>query len=181
MKNKSSLSLETQEIKEGIGEKTNTPKKQFKGDYMIRIISRTAALEQMIRESGKQFIPASSRYAKLMCLSAVETSGFLDKALLDFNIFTEDGRLIRKLQQIDFEELINPVSSLMEDLKKYIAANHLVWNDVVEVEGNIVIKNKVTGNREIRSEIVQFIPVMDSEFLVNNRDCNVKEAENGNK
>lgn len=148
---------------------------------MIKTINRTAALERMILESEKQIIPESSKYAKLMSLSAMETSGFLDQALLDFNVFTEDGRLIRKLLWIDFEELINPQkSALMKGLKRFITTNHLAWDDIVEVEGRVVIKNSVLSNGEIRSEIVRFIPVMDEEILVNNWDCNAKEEENGN-
>lgn len=148
---------------------------------MIKIISRTAALERMIIESEKQIIPESSKYAKLMSLSAMETSGFLDQALLDFNVFTADGRLIRKLLWIDFEELINPQkSSLIKDLKTFISTNHLAWHDIVETEGKIVIKNKVLSNGENRSEIVRFIPIMDEVFSVNYKDLNFKGVVDGN-
>lgn len=148
---------------------------------MIKIINRTAALERMILESEKQIIPESSKFAKLMSLSAMETSGFLDQALLDFNVFAADGRLIRKLIRIDFEELINPQkSSLIKDLKTFISTNHLAWDDIIETEGRIVIKNKALSNGENRSEIAQFIPIMDEEFSENNPDLNVKGAVNGN-
>lgn len=148
---------------------------------MIKIISPTVALERMIMESEKQIIPVSSRYAKLMNISVMETSGFLDKVLMEFNVFTEDGRLIRKLLRIDFEELINPrESALMKDLKTFISTNHLVWDDIIETEGRIIIKNKVLSNGENRSEMVQFIPIMDEEFSVNNQDLNFMEAVNGN-
>lgn len=147
----------------------------------MKIIYQTEALERMIMESNKQIIPISSKYAKIANLSAIETSGFLAWVLMEFEVFTMDGRLIRKLKQINFEEVINPVkSALMKDLKTFITTNHLVWNDIVGAEGRITIKNKMLNNGENRSEIVRFVPIIEEEFSVNNQNFNIAEALYGN-